>query len=779
MRSAPIIEKAVSIHGLDQPTPGNVARIRFGGIRGILRRFFLRSDDEDRAVTVAAVIAAGVMLTLLALPLFSGEVPAFGDLGDLLLPVRVFYAKCLQQGDSFDWMPQLFGGFFLTGEGEHGTYHPFHWLLYRFLPVPMAFQIEVFFPCVMLLIGMTFFLRRFVVFAAACVGALFFTFSVMYAGHLGHPQIAAIIAHIPWQLAVLQTAVTSADPRRRSLAGAAIAFLTGSQILLGHPQALWFSLFAESAFAVYLFFQYTRSMRVWIVVGAGKLLGFCIGAVQLWATLAYFPGTMRSNADLGFVFYGSLPPSSLVSLVTPCMLYQRIPGWSWIYFGAVPMVLAVWWLGCGMWQLNDNAHGMNLSRRDVKRLSLCVFGFVVVVLWMAFGVHGKLYYLQTLLPIVGKFRAPARYLTLMELGVVILSVFAFARLLCLAKTGRKLAWKQLALPWLIFLMSMVSAIWFSLDPTVQPTHNFQAELYAGPLLIGGAAIAMTLAARGRVIGLVLLVVLGAVDLGLYGIGSRNVAKYCWWDTTPYQDYLTNCAMPPSSQPSRVLDTSFCKDRLGMQGYSLINGYGGGLEPARQLDYRHVNSLRVANVSWYRDVWQPDFRVAGLSSPVKDGWRSVPNPLPRARLVAQAVPSQTPNETLKEINVDSTAVVSHEIELPVSIPGVVAVTKDRPGKISMNVTAPQKQLLVLSECYDAGWEVRVDGRCAPTEQVNGDFLGCVIEGGDHLVQFAFCPPSIRYGRMISMVGFGLGICWSFGSRRRGNLETLGRRCFAAK
>ena len=34
----------------------------------------------------------------------------------------------LESGDAFDWCPDLFGGFYLTGEGQVGTYHPLHWL---------------------------------------------------------------------------------------------------------------------------------------------------------------------------------------------------------------------------------------------------------------------------------------------------------------------------------------------------------------------------------------------------------------------------------------------------------------------------------------------------------------------------------------------------------------------------------------------------------------------------------------------------------------------------
>lgn len=58
------------------------------------------------------------------------------------MPARAFYQECLRHGDSFLWMPQLFCGFYVRGEGQGGFCHPEHWLLYRFLPVSIAITLE-------------------------------------------------------------------------------------------------------------------------------------------------------------------------------------------------------------------------------------------------------------------------------------------------------------------------------------------------------------------------------------------------------------------------------------------------------------------------------------------------------------------------------------------------------------------------------------------------------------------------------------------------------------
>src|SRR5262245_26462208 len=55
------------------------------------------------------------LLIALAWPFFVGRVYVADDLGEMHLPLRMFYARQLAAGEAFDWNPDLFGGFYLTG----------------------------------------------------------------------------------------------------------------------------------------------------------------------------------------------------------------------------------------------------------------------------------------------------------------------------------------------------------------------------------------------------------------------------------------------------------------------------------------------------------------------------------------------------------------------------------------------------------------------------------------------------------------------------------------
>jgi hypothetical protein len=378
-----------------------------------------------------------------------------------------------------------------------------------------------------------------------------------------------------------------------------------------------------------------------------------------------------------------------------------------------------------------------------------------VSLWLSFGSYGKLYYLQTQLPMIGNFRVPARYLMLTQFGICVVAASAFDRLLNGVERGEKTHPAHLVLP----AMAVAGAAWlafrFAASGLATPTTRFQGQFYSGPVMFGLAVLGLAWAASGRRAGLFILALVAIFDGGLWGVGNDSAAKICWrTHTMPYGEYLASRPGPPGPAMARLYDTTPGFDRLWLSGQRLMNGYSGGLAPQRQLDYRHVGALRVGQVAWYRDPWHPEDKIAGLAPPIAGGWRAVPRPLPRVRLVSRALASQNPGEDLKNINVDDTALLTHPCPLEGLPPGTASLIEDRPGRMAIACSAPGRQLLVVSECFDSGWQATDNGRPIPVEQVNGDFMGCVVERGKHRIEFRFAPGCLRLGWTISLVSIAL-------------------------
>ena len=322
------------------------------------------SAHSERDLFAWALLAAVILLSVLAMPFFAGGLYTADDLGNFHLPARAFYAEQLAHGESFDWMPDIYSGFYLTGEGQVGTYHPLHRFLYRFLPFHAALGWEYLCSYPLMLGGMYLLLRRRLRRQdAAMVGSLAFTFSSFNLLHFVHPNAVAAVAHVPWLLAMIDIVMVDAKRWKVALAQAFLALLTGSQILLGCPQYVWFSLLAETGFTILLVLTRRYSARdgcetmptCRVCIGCrrnssprvviAKVIGLLVGAVQWLPTLdALTQSTRRVGGDVPDG--ARLHPINLVQLVAPYLPVDRVFGGNahelGLYVGAVPLMLALW-----------------------------------------------------------------------------------------------------------------------------------------------------------------------------------------------------------------------------------------------------------------------------------------------------------------------------------------------------------------------------------------------------------------------------------------------------
>ena len=118
------------------------------------------------------------------------------------------------------WSPALGSGVYLHAEGQTGMAHPFHLLIYRFLPLTAAINVEMLASYIAAAAGMFILLRHFSIRRdAAAMGALLFAFSGFQLLHLNHLNMVAVAAHLPWLLYagdLLMTAPSRIGGRRGS-----------------------------------------------------------------------------------------------------------------------------------------------------------------------------------------------------------------------------------------------------------------------------------------------------------------------------------------------------------------------------------------------------------------------------------------------------------------------------------------------------------------------------------------------------------------------------------
>jgi hypothetical protein len=698
-------------------------------------------------LTVCVAVVAVLLLGVLARPLWTRQVSVFFDLGVFHLPLRDFYSRSLKSGEPFDWMPGMHTGLFLTGEGEHGPYHPLHLLLYRFLPLDVAFAAECFLAYPLMLLGTFVFLRRSAGSAGALLGGLVYAFSTNNISHGIHPNYVTVMAHLPWLLWLLERIALTAGSRRW-LAASGVALLTGSQVLLGHPQAMSWSLLAEVLYAVFLLPSAAGRWSAGLAWAVGKALGLAIGGVQLLATFSFLADSNRGTFD---PLFGGIAPSRLVQLLVPDVLSLSLTEWRTepAYFGAVPLALLLWWLGARR----------TAAQPGTSRLTWYAITLGVLATWLALGSYGGLYLLQTHLPLVGQFRAPARYMNLTAFAAAILAGVGFGALARRVSESCLLPARHLTLPWLIAGAAVVAGfILYAVLPSTD-RHGLDRRFLGGPLLLLITVSALTLAVRGRSVGLYGLVLLTGFDLYHFSLANPQWGEPLWREATTLSAWQATADGPPDAD-GRVMHLGWQPGPLLLRGGRLVNGYRGGLEPRKRLDYADVAALRLAGAAWYHEAPLGLLPVpAGLEA-VGDGWHRVPDPLPRVRLVGRAVAG----DDLAGFPIETTALTTHTLDLEGGPAGTALLTEERPGRLTVEAYAPARQLLVVSESYDPGWQAMIDGVPGTVERINGDFLGCVVDRGLHRVELTFSPTSIRWGKALSLTGLtgcallaGLAVC----------------------
>ena len=720
----------------------------------------MRQASEKRLLYLACALA-GLLLGALGWPALFGRVYVKDDLGAFSLPIRFFYGRSLALGDDFLWFPGVWSGFFLHGEGQVGMYHPLHLLLYRTLPLSAAFNLESLLSYPFMLAGSFLFLRRWQIPASAAMfGALVFAFSGFNLLHFVHINMVSVVAHMPWLLLAIDIALREADPRRVACAKLWVALLTTSQLLLGYPHMVWLSSFAE---ILYVLFRTPawHSRRRLLSLGEAKLIGILGGSIQLlptWDTLSH---SVRAAPSVDYLYSFSLHPLNLLQLVAPYLFAARAIGGntheSGLYVGALAPVLLLW---------------LALRARSLGPMRALVVGataLAVLTLSLALGQYGGLYTIQVHLPLINVFRVPARYILLVHFAIAILSAIAFADLCGLARrTDRGPAsarWPLALLP----IMSAGVALFFLWARTLPPSISWTLSLVtaqlgptlhvlAGPVLVTLATGLVVAASRGVPYTLGGLIVFAVLDQGAYGL-SYLVPPW----PTDIASFVDSQPAPSDALHQRLQSSNTA---LTMKDLRLAGGYVA-LVPKRQLAAMSTGHLRAAGVGW---VDASQSTAAAFPDPRTARWVQVPGPMARVRLVSRAVESHAPGKDIDGVDLETTALVSEPLQLEEGPPGQASISSDRPGRIRIATTTASRQLLVLAESYDDGWRATVDGQNRPVLRVYGDFMGCVVERGEHDVSFRFEPRSVRLGGWLSTVGIALmlaswSISWLPGRARR--------------
>jgi hypothetical protein len=544
--------------------------------------------------------------------------------------------------------------------------------------------------------------------------------------------MVAVLAHLPWLLTAVDN-MNSHSARKRTAGFAAFSLLLGSQALLGHPQSVWL---CGLCLATYVFWSARPgAWRGWLRLGGATCLGLLIGAAQLLPTIDLIRDSARVMVSPEFRMSFSLHPLNLIQLVSPYFFSGRIvsiPGERFVHeFGVYGGFLATLML---VWTF---LRYPLLARNPLTAFAATIGGLGIL---LALGTYGGLYELVGRLPLVEKFRGPARHLALLHAA---LSMFVAVGIDDVVRVFRERTKPRASLRWLAVPAALaLTAAGLSLAARGLPGINVEPSV-SGAFTFAGLAVVATVlltdAVRGRIGALVLLPVLCALDLGLWGY------SYVW--SSPLrtiEEVAARADIPPRSASGDTLSNEVDDARRNLvilRDRKLLTPFVG-LPPARMLPPSDRRAQRLFGVSWSKEP---------------DGWSAVADPMPRVRIVTDAVASGNPVASLDRIDLARAALVPSAIEL--SAPQrrhTAALVSDAPGALQVDVVTEGRAILVTTESFHRGWSASSTAIAEPLETVRvfGDLLGVVVHAGEYRVRLRFEAWSTRIGLAVSAAGLAL-------------------------
>lgn len=775
--------------------------------------------------------AGGAVVTLLVallfcLPLLAGGVPYLADAGQIFYPLMDHLARSLRAGTLGLWNPDLAGGYFAHGAGQSSMMYPLHWALYRLVPMPWAFSASYVIHLCLGAVGFLWFLRVLGLPAASAVlGALLYAFNGHVAGHHIHLNVLLTLGWLPWALGALHLAL--GRPSARRIAAFGLAY--GVMALAGHPQWLWLGTVVLGLYALVGVGEREGGARrapglgrrVMVLV-VGLAVGGMIGAAQLLPTAQEGRGAERAGRNgVEFVTSYSFGLEDVPRLLCPNVHGNPARGdavvegshwWETAGFqGATALCLAALFLAA--WRL---------GRAGWYALALIALGVS-----LAFAEGNPAYRVLAHVPLMGDFRAPARYLLLALIGIAIAAAHGHAAL-ARGESPRRAALAQgvtLGAPILVVLMIVMGNAtfagfrWAFMAPLAPDSLRVPEETRADvihnyfvgwePLLIALAAVLVGLwmglerlrAVRWMV---ALPVILAAAELLTFWRSFVVTTTPEYYTAPP--PYLQAARREAPDQWGRLLVVApptadaytegvrahFLEFLGPVWGFPVLEGQDS-LQPWEAVTKRHriaaafhsplprshARARRLCDLYGVRWIaGEDDLTPLGLQADADPPslWHN-PAALPVAYVATHVVPAATLEEQEAAVEgegfrpgvdcaVDPRVPAAADFAQATADVPRAEIIEHRPGRLVARVASPRPAMLVYQQNPHPDWRATVDGQPAEALRANAINIAVPLEGRAQAqeVRLEFRSGATRAGVALSLIGAALVLSLLLVARR---------------
>ena len=101
--------------------------------------------------------------------------------------------------------------------------------------------------------------------------------------------------------------------------------------------------------------------------------------------------------------------------------------------------------------------------------------------------------------------------------------------------------------------------------------------------------------------------------------------------------------------------------------------------------------------------------------------------------------------------DPSTMAALRVRPPAGPDGTVAIERAGPQRVEIRATLERTGLVILSDLFDPGWHLTIDGVPAPIWRTNRMMRGAFVPAGSHTLVYAYRSDGFRIGAIVSMAG----------------------------
>jgi hypothetical protein len=766
---------------------------------------------DPRVVASAAFVG---MVAAFLLPSYAaGRTMFMRDTFAVIVPHWQAMANEVAAGRSLLWYPLVECGAPFLGDPFFGTFYPPNWLL---AALPASESLPCWWAIHLLIAGASMFLlcRQWgLTPAAGLLAAVGFAFSTWVVAWLEFTGCLAAWAYCPCVIALADRAVAGGPFRAdvRAALAAPLGICVALQIV---TVAEWFyySTLIVSVYAVWLACVTYRGRQTWhglAVCGLGLALGLALAAPQVVVLPDIIRNSIRAQGMDPGIENASASPWHWLQFLAPFVF--GTPGYPDRYWAPRVYEFALGTCYTGMLTVQllawaaPRRHDPAETRLDRARI---VFAWAMLTfgLAMAAGKYFGLYpVLHSLLPGLGRFRFPTKFLAFAGLSIPLLAAVGFDRLTrsaaqrswranVMAATGIPVAMLLLCLPaafsgdyarWLVAcgdavdggqvrsavldlgrsaVLAVVNAAWIM--AVLRLPDSRRLLVWAGPLLLfadlsevgrhvhplttagiydrePSAVIAAVKGERGRAFS-------PATEIQLYLYGEPRAEIIRWaedlgvgnrWEM--YGIAQVRTAAVPKRRHAVVYQALWSQSALERERAANLLGVRAIVSPT--IDPAAVlwgGATRSEHVTRH----EPALPRFGLYS----RWRVV-----ASEAAAQEAVFSPAVDPLREVVIEADGSASITSAAATGdpaddSPGTVTLVSDSGSHVRLRAVSDKPCMLFVAEAWHRDWRATVNGRAAPVLRANVLFRAIPLDAGTSDVVLSFFPTSVGYGLCSSLV-----------------------------